>query len=154
MITDDKFSFEVISSEDRNIILLKGIIDEDTNFDKILSVDSPLVFNFKNVASINSCGIRSWVNFLKELSGKEVIFEECPPLIVRQMNMVPSFVGEAKVTSIFLPYVCDACDKEKHVLKEIEELQGEIPETMDCDCEEKGEMELDAHPKQYLAFLK
>ncbi len=153
MIENDKFKFEVTKRGIENVVLLIGIIDEDTILDDILAIDSPIVFNFSKVTSINSCGIRNWVNFIKNLKDKNVFFEECPPIIVRQMNMVPSFKQHAKVMSVFVPYVCDTCEAEKLVLvgeKEMERVEEALP----CDNCEHGEMELDGQKEQYFAFAK
>lgn len=157
MLPNEKFKFDVLNKGSAKTIMLRGIIDEDTDFSAIAKLAGPLVFNFKELSAINSCGIRSWVNFLKSISKSAISFEECPPLIVRQMNMVPSFIGHAKVLSVFAPYVCDACDTEKLVLVTANQFSNgsvNIVETMHCDTCKKGEMELDGHPQQYFAFSK
>jgi len=139
------------------VVQLKGVIDEDAQFEAISKLGGPLIFNFKGLTAINSCGVRNWVNFLKEIQKTEITFEECPPLIVRQMNMVPSFVGHAKVSSVYVPYVCDNCDTEKLVLVDHSKFVGrdpEIAEAIPCESCKKGEMELDGHPQQYFAFSK
>lgn len=139
------------------MVQLKGVIDEDAQFEAISKLGGPLIFNFKGLTAINSCGVRNWVNFLKEIQKTEITFEECPPLIVRQMNMVPSFVGHAKVSSVYVPYVCDNCDTEKLVLVDHSKFVGrdpEIAEAIPCESCKKGEMELDGHPQQYFAFSK
>lgn len=151
---NEKFKYEIGEGNLGNTVFLHGNIDEDTVFDDLKGVDSPMVFNFRNVASINSCGIRNWVNFLKELEGRQIVYEECPPLIVRQMNMVPSFMGTAEVASVFVPYVCDNCDSEQFVLVQGDALKNPLQETFQCTSCNQGEMELDGHPQQYLAFTK
>ena len=75
MLPNEKFTFQVVKNGDRNCVLLHGQIDEDTSFEDLTGLDSPILFNFKNLTSISSIGIRSWVNFLKELTGKEMIFK-------------------------------------------------------------------------------
>ncbi len=152
----DKFSFETKVRGDKKIIHLRGEIDEDTSFEDVKKVGGPFVFNFKELDNINSCGIRTWVNFLKELGNIKFAYEECPPLVVRQMNMVPSFKGGATVISVYVPYVCDACETEKLVLISGEKLAdpSSIPESFTCEKCKKGEMELDGHPDQYFAFLR
>lgn len=152
----DKFHFEMKPRGDKKVIHLAGVIDEDTSFEDIKKLGGPFVFNFKNLENVNSLGIRTWVNFLKELGKVQIVYEECPPLVVRQMNMVPSFLGGAQVLSVFVPYVCDACDTEKLVLMQGEQLAdiSSIPEVFKCETCKKGEMELDGHPDQYFAFLR
>jgi hypothetical protein len=154
VLPNEKFAFQVVKSGGRHSVLLQGQIDEDTSFEGLSQVESPIVFNFKNLTGISSIGIRSWVNFLKELGGKEIYYEECSPLIVRQMNMVPSFLGNAKVLSVFVPYVCDNCEQEKLVLANKDQFGGKIAETIPCEACKQGEMELDGHPQQYFAFAK
>ena len=154
MIPNEKFKFEPAVKDGRKVVVLKGVIDEDTNFEGIKKLGNPLVFNFRHLAAINSCGIRTWVNFLKELGHVQIAYEECPPLVVRQMNMVPSFVGHATVTSVFVPYVCESCEKEKLVLVGSNDF-AKVPETAGtCASCENGEMELDGHPQQYFAFAR
>ena len=155
---NDKFKFEVVETDNNKKIILCGVIDEDTNFTPLLKLgDTPLTFNFKEVDSINSCGIRTWVNFLKDLGKTETHYEECTPMIVRQMNMVPSFLGKAHVDSVYVPYVCEECETEKSVLLTDDKFKSgkfDLPETLPCESCGKGEMELDGHPQQYFAFAK
>src|SRR5947209_4539543 len=106
MLPSEKFKFDQNDKNGTRVVSLRGVIDEDANFDAIPKVKGAICFNFKEVTAINSCGVRNWVTFLKEVQASEIRFEECPPLIVRQMNMVPSFVGNATVTSVYVPYVC------------------------------------------------
>jgi hypothetical protein len=153
LINNEKFGFEQVMKEGQKIILLRGIIDEDVTFDALAKLGSPLSFNFKGVTSINSCGVRTWVNFVKSIPEVEVTYEECPPLIVRQMNMVPSFVGHGKVKSVYVPYVCDACESESLALVHENEFAS-VAETMPCENCKKGEMEFDGRPEQYFAFSK
>lgn len=150
---DTKFRFEQVMKDGKKIILLQGVIDEDTSFATLSNLGTPITFNFKGIVSINSCGVRSWVNFIKGLQGGEIHYEECPPLIVRQMNMVPSFVGHAKVASVYVPYVCDNCDAEHLELVHSDSF-GNIEELLTCEICKKKEMELDGHPEQYFAFTK
>ena len=96
MLPNEKFKLEVTNKGSNKTVILRGIIDEDADFSQIQKLTGPLVFNFKELTAINSCGIRTWVNFLKEMAKVKISFEECPPLVVRQMNMVPSFVGHAQ----------------------------------------------------------
>ncbi len=158
MIPSDKFKFEVIDQGSTKKLLLKGVIDEDSTFESILKLSSPLVLNFKDITSINSCGIRSWVNFLKDLGETKVVYEECPPLIVRQLNMVPSFAGTATISSVYVSYVCDNCEAEKKILVDADKFRTkqslQIAESFPCESCKEGEMELDSHPKQYFAFVK
>jgi anti-anti-sigma regulatory factor len=149
----DKFKFEQIIRGDTKVVVFKGTIDEDTDFTPITKLGDSLTFNFKNVESINSLGVRAWVNFVKLLKDKDICFEECPPIIVRQMNMIPSFTGNAKVLSVYVPYVCDNCDSEDLVLVKNDQFSN-VSETARCENCKEGEMEFDGTPEQYFAFNK
>lgn len=154
---NDKFKIERILKDQRRIFYLKGVIDEDTNFDALIQESGDMILNLSGITAINSLGIRAWVNFIKELSGRQLVYEECPPVIVRQMNMIPSFVGSAEVSSVYVPFVCDQCDEEKLVLISESALQQKevtLPKALLCENCKKGEMELDGHPKQYFAFKR
>ena len=157
MVQGEQFRFETKPEGDKTRILLKGVIDEDTEFSALKNLGKSLIINFKGITSINSCGIRTWVNFIKDLQGTTVVYEECPALIVRQMNMVPSFVGHASVQSVYVPYVCESCESEKMVLVTSDKFGNgnpQIAETMKCESCNDGEMELDGNPKQYFSFAK
>jgi hypothetical protein len=157
MIPNERFRFETKPEGGKTRVLLKGVIDEDTEFEAMKKIGTPLIINFQGITSINSCGIRTWVNFMKDLQGTEIVYEECPALIVRQMNMVPSFMGQAKVASVYVPYVCESCEAEKMLLISSDKFgkgNPEIPETMKCESCGDGEMELDGNPKQYFSFAK
>lgn len=156
-LINDHFHFDVVESGGRCHINLIGMIDENTNLNNLLKYKGQtLVFNFKKVTSINSCGIRTWVNFIKELGTSNMEFTECPPGIVRQMNMVPSFLGSAKVTSVYVPYVCDSCEHELDQLVQIQDYKSGKPieETIKCEKCSSEEMEIDGNVKQYFAFVK
>jgi hypothetical protein len=155
--TIEKFRYEEVIQDNQRKIFLKGTIDEDTNFAPLLKPGGALILNFSGVTAINSLGIRSWVNFLKDVGDTHVVYEECPPLIVRQMNMVPSFLGKSQVASVFIPYICDECENEKIVLVTEDKFKGgqiQVQANLVCDKCQKGEMEFDGQPKQYFAFVK
>ena len=156
-ILNDHFSYDLTEREGFTHVNLMGSIDENTDLSQLLKLkNSPVVFHFKGITSVNSCGIRTWVNFIKEFSSGNVTFTECPPLVVRQMNMVPSFLGKATVESVFVPYVCDQCENEQSILVSISEYKKgtPLPETIPCEKCQSQEMELDGNVKQYFAFTK
>lgn len=157
MIPNEKFKFEQTLRENKKVILLSGMIDEDTTFEEILKLGSPLVFNFKGVTAINSCGVRNWVNFLKAFGDNNAAFEECPPTVVKQMNMIPSFTAGAKIKSVYVPYTCENCEKESMLLIDTSQFKKgstQITESMPCPACKEGELELDGHPAQYFSFIK
>lgn len=132
----------------------EGIIDEDANFDKIKSLGlKKYIFDFEKVKLINSCGIREWIKYLDELKSVEIIYRNCPQIIIEQINMVHGFIKKGTVVESFIaPYFCESCDDEKKVLlksHEVINLQAPIKKCMKCN----SDLEFDAIPKQYFAFM-
>jgi hypothetical protein len=69
-------------------------------------------FNFRDVHAINSEGLQAWMLFIRDfINDHEVCLEECTHVIVDQMNMLPSFTANATVTSVYVPYHCQNCNK-------------------------------------------
>jgi len=94
-------------------ITYAGPINEDTEVHLaplVGSLGPKVVVNFKNVSFVNSCGVRAWINFLREAEkNRNLVFEECTPEIVSQINMIPSFKGRAKIHSVYGSYSCPSC---------------------------------------------
>jgi len=154
---NDKLTIEKITVDGKTQIVLKGVIDEDTDFEEIKKETGPIHLNLSGITGINSLGIRMWVNFWRELSSTPVYYIECPPVIVRQMSMIPSFSGHAHVMSVYAPYVCNDCEAERLVLISEDQLKTSppnIPETISCSSCNNGEMELDGSPRQYFSFKR
>ncbi len=125
-----------------------GPINEEAevHLTQLLSkLGSKVVFNFKNVEYVNSCGVRAWINFMRELEkGRQVIFDECTPEIVMQVNMIPSFKSSASINSVYGSYKCDGCGSQKQVLFETGKnlpTSGNYPEIKCEQCQAMMEME-------------
>lgn len=116
------------------------------------------ILNFKQVTYVNSCGVRAWINFLRDFEqSREVIFEECTPEIVMQMNMIPNFRGNAQVKSVYGTYECEDCGANETVLfVEGQNLpstpQDELP-PMKCKKCGSDDMEMDELEEEYFSFL-
>ncbi len=121
-------------------------------------VGAKVVVNFKQVEYINSCGVRAWINFMRELEkNRQVTFEECTSEIVMQMNMIPSFRGNAKVKSVYAAYDCENCGNKENKLFEAgknlpEDGNFEFPPVHCSKC--KHEMEMEELEDEYFAFLE
>lgn len=76
-----------------------GLINEDSEIHLpplLQSLGKNVIVNFKQVESVNSCGVRAWITFMRDLEkGRTVVFEECTPEIISQINMIPNFKGKA-----------------------------------------------------------
>jgi len=151
---EDKFSYDKKVVDGKTVFTVKGFIDEDAQLEG-MAVPGAITFNMKGVEGINSLGIRNWVKFQKTLAGREVYYDECPPLFVKQMNMIPSILGDAKVLSVFVPFVCDSCEHEGSSLVKVEDFksgQVKFDNTQECPNCGKKEYEIDGQPDQYFAF--
>lgn len=141
-------------------VVYAGPINEDSEvaLNPVLSqIGKNVIFNFKSVEYVNSCGVRAWINFLREAeTGRSVIFEECTPEIVSQINMIPNFKGQAKIKSVYASYACDNCG---HQGWELYEEGRNLPESPtdgvdEVACSQCGsEMEMEELEDEFFAWL-
>lgn len=114
------------------------------------------VMNFRQVEYVNSCGVRGWINFMRNLEkNRQVVFEECTPEIVMQINMIPSFKGNAQIHSVYSFYSCSSCSHQQSVLF----VDGKnLPKTPDDEippvaCPKCGnQMEMEELEEEFFAF--
>jgi hypothetical protein len=135
-----------------------GEIDENADFAELRRrLKGAVVFHLAEVRRINSCGVREWVNFVRDLPGvTELVFTHCSPAIVTQLNMIYNFRGQAKVRSFFAPYVCERCNYEEEKLLDVQSQfpQKEARRVPEFKCDKCGlPMEFDDLPERYLSFL-
>ncbi len=107
-------------------VSLVGTMNEacELVFDRLLgSLGENVAFNLRAVRAINSSGVRAWINFIREVSrSRNVVLEECSPEIISQINMVPSFLGKAKLSSFYAAYTCERCGAEHEQRYELKSL--------------------------------
>jgi hypothetical protein len=117
-----------------------------------------IIFNFRHVEYVNSCGVRAWINFLREVEkgNRQIIFEECTPEIVGQINMIPNFKSKAHVKSVYASYACDNCGHQQWTLFE----EGRnLPQSSNTtlnppNCEKcKSQMEMEELEDEFFAWL-
>lgn len=137
-----------------------GPIDEDCDFTKIPITGAKRVeLELGGVTSINSCGIREWIRWIKSTpAGTEVIYQQCPKVMVDQINMIEGFLPEfARVSSFQVPYFCPECEQMSSILLEAgKDYTGPkvtVPPT--CKCSHCGKTaEIDVIEEQYFRFLE
>jgi hypothetical protein len=135
-----------------------GEIDENADFAELKRrLRGSVVFHLGEVRRINSCGVREWVNFVRDLPNVgELTFSHCSPAIVTQLNMIYNFRGRARVRSFYAPYICEQCHNEEEKLLDVQSQfpdgnSGRVP---DFECEScRRTMEFDDLPERYLSFL-
>jgi len=135
-----------------------GEIDENADFSELRRrLRGSVVFHLAGVRRINSCGVREWVNFVRDMpSVTELTFSHCSPAIVTQLNMIYNFRGQARVRSFYAPYVCENCHNEEEKLLDVQSQfpNGEVGSVPEFSCESCSEpMEFDDLPERYLSFL-
>lgn len=132
-----------------------GEIDENADFvDLRRRLRGAVAFQLGEVRRINSCGVREWVNFVRDLPHvTELSFSHCSPAIVTQLNMIYNFRGRAKIRSFYAPYVCDACGREEEQLIDVpsQATGATLPQFACPACH--AQMEFDDLPERYLSFL-
>ncbi len=120
-----------ITQED-NRFYLKGVINEFAKFDPLFEFKgASMILNLKDVTRINSTGVREWITAIEKVEPSiEMIFEECPPVVVYQMTMIPNFTSRVKVKSVYAPHYCEEGDIQKDFLIEMSEYDREegLPE--------------------------
>ncbi len=115
---------------------------------------SEIHFVFARVSAVNSLGVRAWVNFMRSISSnRKITFHKCSPEIISQINMIPSFLGNAVINDFFVNYICPSCEHTESRLVSTNSLKpGEIPDNIECrKC--GAEMETEELEDEYFAFL-
>jgi len=135
---------------------LAGEITEDSDFTTLLAELSTqsVVLDLSEIRRINSCGVREWINFVNSLDRNATAFvlERCSVPIVNQLNMISNFSGKGRVGSIFAPYFCPQCDKERARLIDLASPDVRIQEVVPCPtC--GADMEFDDVPDRFLSFV-
>ena len=161
-------SWRIKERPGHTLVEFHGEIDEHADFGELRRrLRGALVFDLGEVRRINSCGVREWVNFVRDLAPApgnasgvtDLVFTHCSPAIVTQLNMIYNFRGQAKVRSFLAPYVCQGCDREEDKLLDVQThfagpgpARSRRPPEFTCEkC--GGTMEFDDLPERYLSFL-
>ncbi|NRA63543.1 MAG: STAS domain-containing protein [Pseudobacteriovorax sp.] len=140
-------------------VFLKGPINEETSrtlSDVYPKAEQTIIFDFEDVDYINSLGIRSWINFLRNIQeGRTIIFENCTPDVVMQMNLIANFKGAAEVKSFYGEYSCDHCGHEGLVKFENDKSSNLQDKVENQNCPQCGESwRLEDDEESYLQFLE
>lgn len=140
--------------------VFEGSIDEDAVFTGLEPGGAAKVnLDLDKVKSINSCGIREWIKWIKTIPGNSnITYRRCPKVIVDQINMVAGFLPDnATVESFYVPYFSEDSGNEKMVLfekgKDFTDNEVTAPEEIK-DQETGEEMEMDVIESKYFKFLK
>lgn len=147
----------VESLGDGSRIFLSGAITEEADFQPLVTLGSAgrLILDLADVEEINSCGVREWIHFVRNLSERSPGYEfsRCSPAVVRQLNAVSNFRGTGRISSVMLPYFCASCGGEQFRLLTLGENESPPVITDRVPCGQCGaEAEFDDLPDSYLGF--
>jgi len=152
-----KLDVKMEKASNKLVVKMSGTIDEDADFSRLdLKGNTAVDIELSGVKSINSCGIREWIKWIGTAGAAPVTFNNCPKVIVDQINMVDGFLpSTGKVNSFYVPYYNDDAGSEKNVLfrygTEFSD-QGVKPPSPVKD-EDGNEMEMDVIESKYFKFL-
>ena len=153
-----KLDVKMNKAADKLTVQMAGTIDEDVDFSQFNLQGNPAVeVELSNIKSINSCGIREWIKWMSTAPAASITFNECPKVIVDQINMVDGFLpANAKVQSFFVPYYNDESGSEKNVLFRLgtEFTENSVNPPATVQDEEGNAMEMDVIESKYFKFIK
>lgn len=142
----------------------QGTIDEDVVFPEIAAGKyTKITLDLQNIKSINSVGIREWLNWITPLAqSADFVLENAPKAMVFQFNMVEGFLPpRAQVRSFYVPFYSEAADQEENVLfrvgHEVFIKNGDVQMDYDPKAAKPGgvdDMEMDVTQAKYFQFLK
>jgi hypothetical protein len=143
--------------------ILSGMIDETADFTPLTFSTPPLKLNLKDILSINSTGLRTFLQFLKSWAPKEFEYYECSAPVIHTINVLPSLLGEPASTdrlkSLALPYLCENCHHDAELIVNVSDLVQNADEPDEWDppnqsCEKcSKEMSYDGDPVTYFLWL-
>jgi anti-anti-sigma regulatory factor len=154
-------TWQVADAGERQRVKLRGEINENADFSDLTThLSGDVDLDLEGISRINSCGVREWVNFVRDLRNVRTLrFERCSPVVVLQLNTIFNFRGRAKVSSFLAPYVCESCHADEYRLLVVDEHFPERgarqhPSVPSFRCQRcNGVMMFDELPERYLSFL-
>jgi anti-anti-sigma regulatory factor len=155
-----KFEAEIQQLDQFTYVKLEGILDEDNELVPLSSRirGDTVIIDLSAVQDINNCGVRNWVKWREEMQarGVAVVLVECSPAIVAKLNSVSNFNEGGFIKSFYVPFYCQACEMEKAMLVDMDELRGDgAVRAPTCRCDAcDGIMAFDDMEESYFTFVK
>ena len=143
---------------DQTRVTIDGKLDQEANLDRLRDqLHGQVIIDLSGVHSINSCGVREWIGFVRALDSKgcNLVLERCSVHVVDKLNLVINFRGTSKIRSIYAPYICEPCFFESYLLVDLEgdwdsQIDHNAPHCAKCG----QEMEFDHIKDEYFAFIE
>ena len=149
------FRWSIEEAQSTTTIRLQGALDENVVHDELAqTITQPVVFDLEELGTINSVGVREWVQFVDRIADfgpHELV--RCSPAFVFQLNLIYNFLGNARVQSVIAPYVCDSCKIERNI--EVDTRAGSntvLPKLACKTCD--GPLSFDGIESRYFLFLR
>lgn len=143
---------------DNLVVQVGGKIDEDADFSTCsIAGSNAITVDFNQVQTINSCGIREWIKFIKTAPAAQFTYKNCPKVIVDQINMVDGFLPSGStVESFYVPYFNEDAGTEKSVLfnKGKEFSAGKVTPPAEVKDDSGNAMEIDVIEAKYFKFVE
>jgi anti-anti-sigma regulatory factor len=155
-----KFEAEIQQLDQFTYVKLAGILDEDNELVPLSNRirGDTVIIDLSAVQDINNSGVRNWVKWRQEMQarGVAVVLVECSPAIVAKLNSVSNFNDGGFIKSFYVPYYCQACEMEKAMLVDMDELRGDgAVHAPTCRCDAcDGIMAFDDMEESYFTFVK
>ncbi len=150
---------ESLSRGPVSYVRLFGTIDESFRPAEFLAAahGRDVIINMKAVSRWSSFGVRDWVHTMDTLRQQvdRILFVECSPVTVAQLNIVANFTGGGTVVSVQLPYYCEACSWDTEVTYALPGkavLASHLPPITCKRC--RRAMKFDDTPQTYFAFAQ
>lgn len=137
-------------------LTLTGVIDADLDRKPLLSARGAVILDLSGVNRITSYGVREWIRTLGQCEATYIGYIGCRPSVVAQFNMVAGFACRGEVVSMYLPYVCESCNRPTEHLLDLRAKwevasKGTVPKVI---CESCGaQAEFDDIPDMYFAYV-
>jgi hypothetical protein len=99
------------------VFTLRGFIDDLADFNTITtSPFDKVILDLGGILEINSYGVKIWSQGLVEMKNKKVVYRNCQPPIIRQLNVVINLRRNIEIESFYIPYECTSCliDRDVH----------------------------------------
>jgi len=150
-VQDKALSWEIKNSEQGQLVVFTGVVDEDCDFHKLANLSGKVTFDLAGIWRISSGGVSRWIDFINSMGVSSLSFVHCSIPVVMQINMIQGFKGPAEVQSFYAPYSCINTGVEEEWLLTRDEVNDPFnPPSFPC---EGGKLELDEIPERYFSFL-
>jgi anti-anti-sigma regulatory factor len=143
-------------TEQGGALVLAGAIDETATIPELVARahGGVLALDLADVTFINSLGVRDWIRMVStaQQRGVQLELRRVSEPIIHQLNMIIATRGNARVTSFFAPYACDACGREESLLVDAAAARQAAPPQTCPEC--GAAMVFNDFPERYFSFLQ